>query len=223
MPRFKRIVIACGCMEAELDCHDPQYRGVSVRYKDQDLHRTPELMTEILQEAVDECKEEAEEIVLGYGLCSNGVAGLEAPPQGLIIPRVHDCIALFLGSRAAYYKAHRERPGCYYLTPSWIRENKDPIGIMEKDYTPRVGREDAIWTINEELKHYTHIALIDTGAGDLGTLRARARENAIFLNKEYEEVAGKKDFFRKVLFGPYDDDFVKVKGGEVVSAAPFLD
>ena len=165
----------------------------------------------------------ASKIVLGYGLCSNGVVGLLAPKQGLIIPRVHDCISLFLGSRERYAAVFKKRPGTYYLTPGWIAEEKDPIGMVENDYTARVGREEAIWAVHEELKHYTHIALINTGVGDVKALRKRALENAEFLEKEYEEIPGSAEYFRKIFFGPYDDkDFVIVAPGERVQQKPFL-
>jgi len=35
-------------------------------------------------------------ITLGYGLCSNAVAGLSAGRHRLVIPRAHDCITLGL-------------------------------------------------------------------------------------------------------------------------------
>ena len=88
---------------------------------------------EALQQAVDQVEPEVSEVVLAYGLCSNGVVGVIAPPQGLYIPRVHDCIALFLGSQAAYREAFQRRAGSYYLTPGWVAEQRDPLGMLEDD------------------------------------------------------------------------------------------
>ncbi|MBN1628361.1 MAG: DUF1638 domain-containing protein, partial [Thermoleophilia bacterium] len=149
---------------------------------------------------------------------------LVAPPQGLRIPRVDDCIALFLGSRAAYREAFQRRSGSYYLTPGWVAENRDPLGTLETDYVPRVGREDAEWALREEFKHYTHIVAIFSATSEADSLRARVRENAGFLDKAYEEVQGNLDYFVRVLVGPYDDDwFVTVEPGARVSQASFLD
>ena len=53
-------------------------------------------------------------ILLGYGLCSNAVAGLVAKKHRIVIPRAHDCITLFLGSREAYSRYFHEIPGCYW-------------------------------------------------------------------------------------------------------------
>ncbi len=219
-----RAVIACRCMAPELDALGPDRHGVEVRYLDQNLHRTPDIMPELIAEAVEEVEDRASSIVLGYGLCSNGIVGVKAPRQGLIVPRVHDCIALFLGSRGEYNLRRGERPGTYYLTPGWVAEEKDPLGQLEHEYIPRVGKETAEWAIREELKHYTHIALIDTGVGDREPLRARAMKNASHLEMEYEEVRGTDLYFRKLLFGPYEEeDFVFVEPGKTVRADPWLE
>ena len=37
--------------------------------------------------------------------------------------------------------------------PGWIASNKDPLGILEKEYVPRMGYDDAVWGLREELKH----------------------------------------------------------------------
>jgi hypothetical protein len=180
----------------------------------------------VLQQAIDAAGGAAGEtmgpVVLAYGLCSNGIVGLRAPRQGLAIPRVHDCIGLFLGSREAYDRAFQERCGTYYLTPGWVAEEKDPLGVLEHDYVPRVGRVEAEQALREELRHYTHVVLIDTGAADLAPLRARARENARFLGKAYEEVPGGRGYFQRILDGPLDEGFVVLGPGERVTQEEFF-
>ncbi|MFO7930231.1 MAG: DUF1638 domain-containing protein [Desulfosalsimonas sp.] len=220
-----RVIIACRVMEYELESLRQQKGGddVEIRYLDQNLHRTPEKMPDLIQAQIDDAADYAELIVLGYGLCSNGIVGITARKQQVCIPRVHDCIALLLGSRQAYFRAFNERAGTYYLTPGWVAEEKDPLGMMENEYTPRMGRETAEWGIKEELKHYSHIVLIDTSTGDIKKLRKRARANAEFLGKEYEEVKGSRAYFEKILFGPYDtEDFVCLEPGEKSEQKPFM-
>jgi hypothetical protein len=74
------------------------------------------------------------------------------------------------------------------------------------------------------LKHYTHIALIDTGAGDIEALRTRALENCHILKKEYLEIKGSLDYFRKLIYGPYDkSDFLEIAPGEEVTERMFLE
>jgi len=216
------VIVACRVMEPELEKTRDQDSRVEIRYLDQGLHRTPEKMADLIQEQIDEAAKNAVRIVLGYGLCSNGIVGVKAKRQGLLIPFCHDCIAFFLGSPEAYGKVFGERPGTYYLTPGWVSERKDPLGIVEDDYTARVGREMAVWAMKEELKHYTHISLINTGIGDLGALRERAMENARFFDKEYKEVQGNLTFFRKLIYGPYEDDFFFIDPDQKVSQELFF-
>ena len=216
------VIVACRVMEPELEKARDHDSRVEIRYLDQGLHRTPETMADLIQPQVDEAAQNAVRIVLGYGLCSNGIVGVKAGPQGLLIPSCHDCIAFFLGSPEAYGKAFEERPGTYYLTPGWVSERKDPLGIVEDDYTARVGREMAVWAMEEELKHYTHISLINTGIGDLGPLRERAKENARFFEKKYKEVQGNLTFFRKLIHGPYEDDFFFIDPSRKVEQELFL-
>jgi hypothetical protein len=221
--KVSRVIVACRVIQPELEALRREKDGVEVRHLDQGLHRVPQKMAPFIQEEIDRVSESAAQIVLGYGLCSNGIVGATAGKQGLIVPRCHDCIAFFLGSHSAYLKVFHARPGTYYLTPGWVAEKKDPLGIVEDDYAPRLGRETAVWAMQEELKHYSHITLINTGIGNLDSLRARAMENARFFKKEYEEIQGSLDYFKKLLRGPYDKkDFLSIEPGQKITQEMFL-
>ena len=220
-PRF---VIACRVMKPELDSLAGDQAQVEIRYLDQNMHERPEQMPAVVQAEIDNVENVAGQIILGYGLCSNGIVGVRAPRQGLIIPRVHDCITLFLGSRAAYEKVFYDHPGTYYLTPGWVEERKDPLGYMASTYVPKMGREMAEWGIREELKNYTRIVMIDTQSADMAPLRRIARENAEFLEKEYAEIPGSQEYFRRILFGPYPEaDFIHLQAGETMQQEMIID
>lgn len=219
-----KVVIACQVMKPELEALLYDETKVEIRYLDQGLHRTPQKMAPLIQEEIDKVSHEIGEVVLGYGLCSNGIAGVRAGPQGLTIPRCHDCIAFFLGSIKAYEDAFAARPGTLYLTTGWLGVKKDPLSIVEEEYSPRFGRETALWVMDEELKHYTHIALIDTGAIDIAPFRERVKENAYVLKKKYEEVTGSLRFFETLIQGPYEQgNFLSLSPREVVDQEMFLD
>jgi hypothetical protein len=219
----RQVIVACRVVEPELEWARKGNSRVEIRYIDQGLHRTPKDMAPLVQEQIDKAAD-ATQIVLAYGLCSNGIVGVTARHQGLIVPRSHDCIGLLLGSPAAYTKAFQERPGTYYLTPGWVAEKKDPLGIVEYEYEPKFGRETSLWVMEEELKHYTHIALIDTGVSDLTPLRQRALENARVFKKEYEEIQGSLDYFDRIIRGSYSSDyFFNLKPGEQVTLEMYLE
>ena len=216
-------MLACRIMEPEIEMLRQGSHALEVHYLDQGLHRTPQRMLGIVQEKIDAVEAEASEIVLGYGLCSRGIAGLKCQRVRLVIPRCHDCIALFLGSLETYQRRMEAQPGTYYLTPGWIREKKDPLGIVEEQYTPKLGRELAVWGMQEELKNYSHITYVETGAGESEALRRRARENAIFFQKIFEDIRGSLGFFEKLIKGPYrEPDFIVLAPGEAVRMDMFF-
>ncbi len=60
-------------------------------------------MRERLQAVVDRVTDPAyDAILLGYGLCNNGIVGTDRRDKRLVVPRAHDCITLFLGSKERY-------------------------------------------------------------------------------------------------------------------------
>jgi len=214
-------IIACEVMKLELEAVASGTE--QFHFLDQGLHRTPNKMAALIQEKIDLVGESVDRIVIAYGLCSGGIKDIKARAPGIIIPRCHDCIALFFGSTKAYREAFQSRPGTYYLTPGWVAAKKDPLGIIYDDYAPKHGIEVAFWVMEEELKHYTHIALINSGVGDLDSLRKRAQENCSVLKKECLELEGSLDYFRKLIYGPYDDDeFLMIPPGGEVTEEMFL-
>lgn len=222
--RTPRAIIACSVFQPEMErLRQTGNETVHIVYLEQNMHRTPHLLPEMLQDEVDSAAQWAEQIVLGYGLCSNGIVGVTAPQQGLVVTKAHDCVALFLGSIAEYNRLSRHSPGSYYLTQGWIERDKDPLGMLEAEYVPKMGREIAEWGIREELKHYTRFVFIDTGTGDREALRARSRANADFFGMELVEVRADTRYLDKIIHGPYDGkSFYLLHAGEQIQQRWFL-
>jgi hypothetical protein len=217
---MKYLVIACSIMKDELLRYEGN--GISFIFLEQSLHRTPQKMKEVIKEEVEKANSwDGDFIILSYGLCSNGILGVKSERHSIVIPRVHDCIALFLGSWEKYVSEHEKEPGTYYLTKGWIDEGKSPLGIYH-EYAERYGAETAEWAIKLELKNYTRIALVDTGLHLTETHRDHAKENARFLNLRYEEINGSLAYFEKMLRGWWDKEFIILKPGEEVTQDLFL-
>jgi hypothetical protein len=217
---MKYLVIACNIMKDELLRF--QTNGISFVFLEQSLHRTPQKMKIVIQEEIDKAEQwEGDYILLSYGLCSNGIAGVKSKRYSIVIPRVHDCIALFLGSWERYLEEQHKEPGTYYLTKGWIEEGKSPLGIYQ-EYCQRYDQKTAEWVIKEELKNYTRIALVEMGNELLKTHREHAQENARFLHLKYEEMKGSLAYFEKMLRGVWDKDFIILKPGEEVTQRMFL-
>lgn len=217
----KGLVLACSVMEREI--RQFQNGRLEFKFLDYGLHRTPENMAQALQLEINKVSEkDYEEIILGYGLCSNGIVGITSKKHRLIIPRIHDCISLFLGSVESYQKQSKEFPGTYYLTPGWIEKGQTPISKF-KSYAQSYGEETAKWVLHEEMKHYTRIVFIDTGVYPPEPYRKIAIENAEFLGVSYEELRGSPDLFKKLLQGPWNGDFLIIEKNQCVKQEFFLD
>jgi hypothetical protein len=212
-------VIACAIVIEEMAPRMPAAMAREVL--DFGLHRRPGGLTAALQAVID-ASPGYDAILLGYGLCSRGVVGLTATHARLVIPRVHDCIALFLGSRGAYEAQARGEPGTYYLTKGWIEAGDGPFG-EDARLVARYGPEKARWLMARMLRHYTRLAYIETGVAGPNPYQARARAAADRFGLRYEELAGSPSLVEKLLVGPWDRECVVVERGETVRIEEFMD
>ncbi len=204
---------------------EPHLRDVKVptTFMEYGFHRTPQLMTPALQEEVDRIAEPST-ILVGYGLCGNGLAGLKARQHTLIVPRADDCITMLLGSYQRYIEEFTAEPGTYYLTKGWLESGSHPLKEY-REYVEKYDQETAEWLIDEQYKNYKRIVLVAPNQEELETYRGQAREVADFCaarwGYRYEERIGSEDFIGKLIeLGPLlkasTDEFLVIPpGGEV--------
>ena len=210
-------VIACAAVIEELLPYMPP--GMRYRLLDSGLHANPEALKRALQEAIDASAASSAIILLGFGLCSQAVVGLRGNGCTLVVPKVDDCIAICLGSQAEYRAQSSAEPGTYYLTRGWIEAGENPF----EEYDGLVGRYGegrAQWLMGLVFKHYTRLALINTGQVELGECSEYCRRTAKRFGLRYEEIPGCNKLIKKMLHGPWDDDFVVARPGQTIS---FLD
>ena len=216
IPRYK--IIACRTVIEEM--RPLMSFPVECLSLDSGLHLDPEKMREALQGVIDEITMEADYIILAYGLCSLGVIGLKASHSTLVIPRLDDCIAIFLGSRDAYENILDEEPGTYFLSRGWIEAGitlLDELKSMEERY----GRVLANRLLKVMLKNYRWLTYVETGGVAQEKYRRFARKAAGMLGLRYMEIKGSEEFIKKILYGPWDDDFIVAPPGYAVGLKDF--
>jgi hypothetical protein len=148
------------------------------------------------------------------------VIGVQARRATLVMPRVHDCIAIFLGSHDAYREQARREPGTYYLTKGWIAVGDSPFEQVKR-LSGKYGPARARRMVDLMLRHYTRLAFINTGAYQQEEFAEYARATAQEFGLRFDEVDGDGDLVRKLVHGPWDDDLVVVPPGGVVTAEMF--
>jgi hypothetical protein len=211
MDYSRTLVMACATVIEEMTPHLPP--AIRSQVFDFGLHVNPERLRRTLQEAIDAVDETIDTIILGYGLCSQALIGIRANRCTLVAPRVDDCIAIFLGSRTAYQTQSQAEPGTYYLTKGWIEVGDTPFAEYER-LVQRYGQEKAERILQLMLNNYRRLALINTGQYELERYREYARRTAERFGLRYEEIEGSDILVHKMIYGPWEEDFVVVPPGQ---------
>jgi len=233
-------LIACEVFYRELCVLAARSRNqVDLEFVAQGLHNlgAPKMLErlQVLVNGVDPAVHEA--VLLGYGLCGNGILGLQAVKVPLVVPRAHDCLACFFGSRERYMKYFETNPRVYYKTSGWLERTGSMSGSQLAFAAPeqkiptweelvaKFGEEDAAYirdTLTTHLRHYDQITYIDMGVEPLDMFEARAKAEAAQLGWKYERIKGDLGLLQRLVDGPWDDaDFVNVPAGRRI--APLYD
>ena len=215
------VFMACRVLESVLA---PRLRqaGLSARFMDYGYHRVPQLMTPALQTELDALSEPSL-VVLGYGLCGNGLAGLKAGRHTLLVPRADDCISMLLGSHTRYLEEFAREPGTYYLTKGWLESGSHPLK-EHHELLEKYDAETVEWLLDEQYKNYRRLALVAPTEEELAACRPQALEVAEFCAQRwgfrYEEIVGSSELIERLvqlaLQPAADDDFLIIPpGGEI--------
>jgi hypothetical protein len=124
-------IISCAVLSNDLDSWAEKLNiEIDAEYLEAGLHEEPQKLKTTLQDAVDSASKDGlyDRIIIGYGLCGLGTVGLKATTTPLVLPRVHDCIALFMGSEKRYREQFSRNPGTLYMSRGWYENKTQPQG-----------------------------------------------------------------------------------------------
>jgi hypothetical protein len=186
-----------------------------------------------IQEAVDRTPEgTCDAILLGYGLCGNGLDGLISRHTRLVLPRAHDCIALLLGSRERYKTYFENNPGTYYRSTGWLERGKglqqlihNTMGIDEPldALISRYGDDNGRY-LYDELTRYrsqsSKLAFIETGLEAGAPFIAEAAAEASEKGWSFERLPGDLGWLRRLVAGDWPEaEFVVATPGQRIVAS----
>ena len=193
-----------------------------VHYIDVAMHLTPSKMSEAVQQEIDRIEVTSSQIqmcvaydaiVMLYGLCSNGISGIRARKTPIVIPRIDDCTALFLGSQERYDTIFARYGGrLYWLNDSWVELGQIPDESYVRAYYDRLcekfDSQTADYIVKTEfgaLDGYTELVYI--------TDRERKGRNVDVAAKLAEErrwnfhrEAGSRELLEAAVNGRWDEE-----------------
>lgn len=224
-------VIACEIAVREINFVAAQSPHlVDVEYLTQGLHDVPCTGGPEIQRRIDAVPEgKYDAILLGYGLCGNLIKGLSARTIPLVVPRAHDCITFFLGSKERYQQMQAARLGTYYYSSGWLEclrrrgesANGDAAGFLptragvalstgdtHREWVEKYGEESAAFLMemmDQWTQHYSHGALIEFDFTRALRLSEQVLEICQRRGWQYDEVPGDLGLLRRWVNGEWNE------------------
>ncbi len=177
-------------------------------------------------------------VVLGYGLCNNGLVQLSTRSIPLVVPRAHDCMTLFLGGKERYLEYFYNNPGVYFKTTGWVErgeglqqfvddsiQNENGIGQSYQQFVDKYGEDNAKFLydqLSDMTRNYGQITFIEMGLEPNDSFERSSRELARQQGWKFEKIGGDMGLFRELVDGPWEEDrFLVLRPGERI--APSFD
>lgn len=214
-------------------CCENIHTMVDVKFMTGDLHelKTPEMQSALQAEIDSLDTTQYDAILLGYGLCSNGIETLSAPIP-LVVPRVHDCIALFMGSHQRYQTYFDNNSGTFYQSPGWLEKDIDgdnalkttaqALGLLKnkEEYIQKYGEKRGTY-LYEALggweSHYQQVAYIDTVTKNADYYKESTKKMAERHQWKYDEIPGDTRLIVKLLNGEWNpEEFLVVPANQKI-------
>ncbi len=230
-------VLACKIFQRELaqvmlTCPN----ALDVTFMRQELHMTPAKLRDALQKEIDLIESgqdlhtnegrfgEMEAILLGYGLCSNALTGIKSSRLPLVIPRAHDCITMFMGSKERYADYFEKVKGTYFYSQGWLDLGVDighsDIERKRNEYMEKFdGDEDTVEYLlemdKEMLKNYHYLTYITWPGMDNARGVAAAEKIAREAGMELLPYEGSNRLMADFVNGNWnEEDFLILQPGQ---------
>lgn len=212
-------VIACEVMQAEIEKLMPiperDFEFVSM-----DFHLYPQKLKVELQRLID-ASQNYRKIILAFGLCGGAANGLISKTSELIIPRVHDCISIFMCSDTCRACDFQSEIGTFYLSNGWMITEKSILSDYRRIYD-RFGEKKARRMLEKMYDGYKKVLFIETSAEPKDEVIEQSREIAKLFEAEYQTVKGEIGFIEKIITGPWDEaNFITLLPMQEISEADF--
>jgi hypothetical protein len=235
--QFRLKVISCDVFRREvyaLASRSPNL--IDLEFLPKGLHDIgADLMRAGLQEVIDRAGEGYDAIVLAYGLCNNGLVGVTARSMPLVLPRSHDCIGIFLGSRHRYKEYFYANPGAYFETTGWIERgvagqeflqvsipHMNGMDSKYQELVEKYGEDNAKYiyeTLCDQTKNYRKLKFIEMGIEPNDSWETTSRNKAVDKGWDFEKISGDIGILQRLIDGDWcRSDFLVIPPGGKIRA-----
>jgi len=207
---------------------------IDVEYVPMLDHDKPAELRDDLQRRIDAAaqKRNYDLFLISYGLCGNSTAGLRCPVQ-MIMPRVHDCCTMFMGSRDRFHAEFGQSLSmrwstCGYYERSYMEGGLENYSSHSRETYPeyrelieKYGEENAeyVWdTMHPEIETPEAAYIRIEGFEVPGYMEGFA-EQVERQGKTVRYMEGDAGYLRDLVNGPWDDErFLTVPAGQKITA-----
>lgn len=202
----RTVIIACSTIRPELETAMEQCGcEYPVIWMDAKLHDRPDKLNKAVQAELDALTD-IDHVILPFGYCGGTTAGLKAGSFELILPKVDDCITMFLGSRDVR-RSIPDEERTFFLTQGWLTSERSILCEYAR-LSKKYGQDSADMVMDAMYQHYSHLALIDTGLFPTQPQLELLAETAALLKLERRVFSGTPELLNRLLRGDWDDEAI---------------
>ena len=212
-------IIACEVMKEEMESMEA-LSDVEIEFVSMDYHLYPKKLGKELQSIIDRSLDYSR-IILAFGLCGGAANGLRANNCTLTIPKVHDCISVFLYKGNGCVCDFEKEVGTFYLSCGWMITERSILS-EHKRIVSKYGEKKAFSVLNRMYDNYKKVLFVKTGCSLEDEIILQSKEIAKLIDVKHEIIEGKTAFIEKIVKGPWDDkNFINITPFEVLKEEYF--
>lgn len=172
----------------------------AIHFSDSELHNSPQMLHETLQNILDGLH--CDRVLMALGYCGGSIEGLRTGAYETIIPRVDDCISLLLGFHEKQQLC--DKKPTYFLTQGWLNSKRN-IWVEYNYCVAKYGVATGEQIFNLMFNNYQRLGVLDAGCYDVSDILAQTEMIAATLKLDHQVIPTTVGNLESLLTGPWTE------------------